>query len=119
MEISSLEVTDQGNDVLLVRATVSGLDGVFEARGWVSALSNHFTVDDTGVREKNATGRTMSTVERDAYYEQLLLEQNPALADMSQSARPPTVLLVRHVEAIEQEAERTKGASAHEDVTEP
>lgn len=89
------EALDLGNDVLLVRGTIEGrLDAggkplVFEARGWLSAMSHHYDADDYEELDakaakkrkcapgrnlkKGATPRSMTASERLAYMRGLLL----------------------------------------------
>lgn len=92
---------DAGDDVLVVRGTIDGLvdaDGELrelEARGWVSALENHYDWDayvdviDADLADENspwattgthlradATPRPMTDDERRDYCRNLLLEQH-------------------------------------------
>lgn len=75
---------DMGNDVLKVTGQVDGIEVEVEARGWVSALTNHYgpecyTMDETTgalMRVEGATPRAMTAEERLAYFCTLLEEQN-------------------------------------------
>lgn len=81
-DIKVLKVIDAGNDVLVVQGTVDGKKA--EARGWVSATTNHFDFDaydtKTGHRKKKASPRGMDGGERHAYYAALLNAAVPASA---------------------------------------
>lgn len=112
--IATLDLLDLGDDVLLVRGTdgrteyvcvgteddgtpiVDERPVVFEATGWVSAITNHFDASDyfpdgnrkplpppdgvsSGERNEFAMPRKMTAKERTAYAVGLLRTQNPAL----------------------------------------
>lgn len=85
-------ILDDGDDVLVVRGTVDGVtidvpdpdhEGEtvkepleFEARGWLSALTNHYDAsayDADGNLKDDAKPRQMTTAERRAYCEGLLV----------------------------------------------
>lgn len=81
MTISITGLFDAGNDVLLVRGTTDAMqteDGdplPIEARGWISATSNHFDPEyygDDGHRKPGATARAMTKDEQRAYATGLL-----------------------------------------------
>lgn len=86
MQLSSLKATDAGSDVLLVVALVDEFPGrVFEAHGWVSALSNHYDqgdYDQDGHRAPKSVPRAMTSEEQRAYCQGLLAEQNEELAGL-------------------------------------
>lgn len=103
VDLTILELHDLGNDVLRVRGTDGTTetvragtedDGtpiteerqrVFEATGWVSALTNHYDEaaydPETGHRDNAAKPRAMVDDERTAYAVRLLREQNEALRE--------------------------------------
>jgi hypothetical protein len=91
------DVLNCGNDVLLVKAEVDGQ--VYEARGWVSAIENHYddsAYDDDGNRAASAKRRAMTSAEVGDYALRLLLEAHPELAarvknapDAIKTATPP------------------------------
>lgn len=62
------KVQDLGDDVLYVEG-VLGEDMVLSARGWVSAMTNHFDEDAEG----NRTYRMMTRDEKVRYCKDLLL----------------------------------------------
>jgi hypothetical protein len=73
--ITLLSADDIGNDVLLVRAIVDDDLDPTEARGWVSALTNHYDPDaygEDGHRLADAKPRHLSDAEARAYCEQLV-----------------------------------------------
>lgn len=115
MQITALEATDQGGDMLLVRATVDELPGVWEARGWVSATEQHYAdaPGPDGHRPKGARPRAMNAAECRAYYLQLLAEQNPELAALHPRRQPSERRLLHqeHPEVLA-EAEAAGGAFA-------
>jgi hypothetical protein len=95
MEIKITETLDAGGDVLIVRGMVDGV--AHEARGWMSALTNHYDAKDyveipapsKKVKHGKAHGRhlrssakprEMTKKERQAYCEQLLRERAEAHA---------------------------------------
>lgn len=90
------KVVDLGGDVLEVTGTVDGIDddngnpAVFVARGWVSAMTNHYDEsanDEDGNRLPDARPREMTDDEKHAYWSSLLTNAAPAPAPA-----PTTVL---------------------------
>jgi hypothetical protein len=95
-----LEAYDAGNDVLLIHGT---MDGVYtadegegpklarlEARGWVSALANHFDADayqEDGHRKPDAKPRAMTPDEQLDYCKRLIEAQNSD--ETAEPARKP------------------------------
>jgi hypothetical protein len=90
--LGPIRAYDEGNDILVVERTVRSEDGserVIRAHGWMSALTNHYDLEseldkngvETGqlvrVGGAQAQPRTMTADERLAYFERLLIEQNP------------------------------------------
>jgi len=72
-KIVILETLDAGADVLLVRGTVDGAQ--VEARGWLSATTNHYSADAykaDGSRKSGAKPRRMTAAEARAYCARLL-----------------------------------------------
>jgi hypothetical protein len=102
-DLTILELHDLGNDVLRVRGTDGSTravrvgtedDGttpvveeqpvVYEATGWVSALTNHYdesAYDKDGHRKDTAKSRAMTDEERAEYAANLLREQNAELRE--------------------------------------
>lgn len=75
MTVEIFEALDFGDDVLLVRGTVEGVP--VEARGWMSAMTNHFEADEydgDGHLIDGAEPRQMTSAERKTYCETLLRE---------------------------------------------
>lgn len=98
MTVTIIEALDCGEDVLLVRGHIDGLtvevpapteddpdateevSVVVEARGWISAMANHYPADaydDEGNLADDAQPRAMTKAERRAYAERLLLASVP------------------------------------------
>jgi hypothetical protein len=72
------------NDVLLIEGTMDGAP--VTARGWASALSNHFDAAAYGAdgqRKAGATPRQMTSAEALGYARRLLEEQNAPSASES------------------------------------
>jgi hypothetical protein len=77
-EIELVEVLDAGDDVLLARGRRG--EEELEARGWVSATTNHYppdAYDEAGALRDDAKPRAMSADEVGAYALALLREQHP------------------------------------------
>jgi hypothetical protein len=71
------EAFDLGADVLLARGKINGDE--IEARGWISAMENHYApgdYDTIGLLKTTAKARKMNKAERIAYCEQLLAESS-------------------------------------------
>jgi hypothetical protein len=81
-DVKLLSVNDAGGDVLVVKAAVGDLE--IEARGWVSATTNHYddaSLDSkTGHRRAGARPRAMTPKEIGAYARRLIVEQHPELS---------------------------------------
>lgn len=98
MAIQVTAVVELPNDILLIKGTNGtyrvrtgtqddGVTPIFEdlpveieARGWISATTNHFDADaygDDGHRVSGANPRAMTEQERAEYALRLLGEQNP------------------------------------------
>src|SRR4051812_6789849 len=96
MDIKALVVTDLGKDILGVQAVVDAFpDRVFEARGWVSATTNHFDMhpNPEGQDAVASTGRAMDEDEVRAYAVRLLAEQHPnELAGLVKEAEPAVLI---------------------------
>ena len=88
MDVTLTSVEDAGSDVLVIKAVVG--DEVVEARGWVSATTNHFdpaAYDAKGQRKANQTPRAMTKAEVTEYATMLvrraagLPDQDPVKVD--------------------------------------
>lgn len=80
-EIVVSKAVDAGDDVLVVTGTVDGVE--VEARGWVSAVSNHYAPSDygdDGHRKDDAKAKVMTTQEQAAYFASLLVAAVPSPA---------------------------------------
>lgn len=78
MAVKVTRVEDHGDDVLVVHGQVDGV--AVTARGWVSAMTNHFpgaALDKNGNRDVKATPTSMNDAEKMAYWQSLLVAAAP------------------------------------------
>ena len=77
-DVQVLKAQDWGNDVLAVMGTVDGV--AVEARGWMSAMTNHYQptdYDEGGNLKDGAKPAVMTDAERLAYMQGLLIAVAP------------------------------------------
>lgn len=79
MTVRLAEAVDIGNDVLVIRGYVD--DAWTEARGWVSATTNHYD----SPRDEKSQPREMNEREKQAYFERLLIEAAGGTVEQAQA----------------------------------
>ncbi len=77
MGTTILAARAEAEDRLIVEGLIDGIEEddapkVLVAEGWLSAMTNHYDVDESGERKKGAKPREMSDAEKLAYMQSLL-----------------------------------------------